>query len=452
MLFFSKTEQKRKMQNIENIPGSLGFPFLGETVDIFKNQEFFYYAHFLRYGSFFKTRLMGMNFVVILSPEGNQLVLKDQEHKFSANLGWKFLEPLLGDGLLRQDGEQHRRTRQLLYPSFGVATLNEISTSIQQVVEDFIKGWNISNPVSIFDELRSLTLAVSCRIFLGSDTRQEIDDLSKNFIEFIDGMKRILRINAPFSKYSRAMLAKFQLEKYILNTISSRRASKNSRRSSDILDVLLDARDENGCSLNDPEIVTQVIQLLFGSHESVSFLLTWMLYELSESPQWLDLIRSEVSDLTIDNIFTYSSFQNFQNLNLVLQEIERLYPPAYFIPRGVIEDFEFKGYKVSSGWYVMLCPFVTNRLPEIYSDPNNFDPNRFSVDREEHRKHPYAFISYGGGAHQCLGKELARLEIKIIMTMILQKFNFDIYPSIPVGPILHPRKWHRSFKADFSYI
>jgi retinoid hydroxylase len=440
------------MKNIENIPGSVGFPFLGETLDIFKNQEFFYYDHFIRHGSFFKTKLMGMNVAVILSPQGNQLVLKDQAHKFSSNLGWKFLEPLLGDGLLRQDGEQHQRTRKLLYPSFGATTLNEISTSIQQVVEDFIDSWNASNPICIFDEFRNMTLAVSCRIFLGSDTKQEINDLSKYFLEFIDGMKRIIRVKVPFSKYGRAMLAKSHLEKYILNSISRRKENKNSKQHSDILDILLNAKDENGYSLNDAEIVTQIIQLLFGSHESVSFLLTWMLYELSGNPEWLNSIRNELSEMPIARSLTYSSFQRFQNLNLVLQEVERLYPPAYFIPRGVIEDFEFRGYRIPSGWYIMLCPFVTNRLPEIYTKPNAFDPNRFSFGREEHKKHPYALITYGGGVHQCLGQELARLEIKIILTMILQRFNFKIYSSVPVGPILHPRKWHRCFKANLSCI
>jgi retinoid hydroxylase len=96
-----------------NIPGNSGLPYLGETFKIFANQEKYYYDQYLRYGEVSKTRLMGMDFTVLLSPEVNQLVLKDQAYKFSSKEGWSYLEPFFGDSLILQDGSKHQESRKL---------------------------------------------------------------------------------------------------------------------------------------------------------------------------------------------------------------------------------------------------------------------------------------------------------------------------------------------------
>ena len=108
----------------------------------------------------------------------------------------------------------------------------------------------------------------------------------------------------------------------------------------------------------------------------------------------------------------------------VLQEGVRLYPPVEFIIRGVLEDIEVDGYHIPAGWNVIASPMFTHRLPEIYAEPDKFDPDRFAPPREEDSKQPYSLIGFGGGAHSCIGVEFAKMEMKLILGILLD--NYDL--------------------------
>ncbi len=441
----------QSIQPADKLPGSFGQPFIGEASALFRQQELFYWQRFQRYAGPFKTRIMSRKVAILVGPEANQLVLKDEADKFSSRLGWSILEPLLGEGLLLQDGEKHARTRKLMYPAFHGAALPHYFDLVHNTVENFLDGGENRGPILVIEEFRHLTLLIACRLLLGAGADGEVKQLVSYFSEIVAGIRTIVRWNIPFTKFGRALRARWKLEAFLRSIIEQRRSQAHEGR--DILGLLLGATDEAGNKLSDPEIIAQILNLLFAAHETTAKLVTWTLFELSFHPQWLEKLRQEQTEVLQGNFLTFSHLKHLRQMGYVLKEIERLHPPIYSIPRGVIEDVEYGGYLIPQGWYVVLSPLLTHRLSELYSEPNCFDPSRFAPPREEDTRHPFALIGFGGGTHKCLGRELASLEVKIILSILLRRYqwSFTIDRST-VMPVCQANKIERQMWAKVVKI
>jgi cytochrome P450 len=188
------------IQSADKLPGNFGQSFIGETIALFREQEIFYWQRFQRYAGPFKTRIMNRKMAILVGPEANKLVLKDEADKFSSRLGWSILEPLLGEGLLLQDGEKHERTRKLMYPAFHGSALLHYFDFIYNTVESFLDGWEERNPILVIEDFRQLTLLIACRLLLGAGTDGEVQKLVPYFSEIIAGIRTIFRWNIPFTK------------------------------------------------------------------------------------------------------------------------------------------------------------------------------------------------------------------------------------------------------------
>ena len=173
------------------------------------------------------------------------------------------------------------------------------------------------------------------------------------------------------------------------------------------------------------------------------------MFELAAHPQWVERLRNEQNLVVGEQPLASSHLKQLTQMSHVLKEIERLYPPVYVIPRGVIQDVEFAGYHIPAGWLLNICPMLTHRMSELYSVPDQFDPERFAPPREEHKRHPFALIGFGGRPHKCIGYELAQMESKIVLSTLLRRFDWDITPAYStVAPVRQPSKIERMLRAQ----
>lgn len=417
------------VKSAEELPGSFGIPFLGETLELFTQQEQFYWKRFQLYRTHFKTQIMGRKIACLVGPDANQFVLKDHAHKFSSRIGWSILEPLLGEGILLQDGQKHQIIRKLIYPAFHSQTVASYFEIIQSTVEQFLDSWTKRNPIFLNDELRQLTLLITCRLLLGTQAEKEVKILIQYFSELIVGIRTVLRWDIPITKFGRAMKARRQLEAFLYSIIKQRRKKENFSEIQDVLGLLLISTDEDGNQLNDSEIITQSLQLLFGGHETTAKLLCWTLFKLNSHPNWIKKLQDEQAEVLGSNPLSFTHLKQFTLMGYLLKEVERLYPPIYTIPRGVIQNVEYAGYIIPKGWYVVVSPLLTHRLTKFYLNSHDFNPNRFSPPFEEDKQHPFALIGFGGGVHRCLGYELAQMEMKIILSIVFRCYRWGIIIS-----------------------
>jgi cytochrome P450 len=269
---------------------------------------------------------------------------------------------------------------------------------------------------------RQLALRIATRALFGFDTNPRAR-MAAEFEETLGYWGRdyaLQMLRGPGSPWRAMNRAKAELDRVIFAEIARRRAS--GERGVDILSLLLDASDEDGSRLSDRELRDQVMTLLFAGHDTTTSSVTFMFYELARNPQ-------ETDPLT--------------QLDMVLDETLRMYPPAWIGPRRSIESFELLGVQVPGGVMVNYCSWASHHLQEVFPEPWRFLPSRFAADAKAALPKG-AYVPFGGGSRTCIGMRFGQLEIKAIARAILNRFSIELSEpgrrlSIRQMPTLSPR-------------
>ena len=442
-----------KLKPADMMPGSFGLPIVGELIGFLRKREEFYWQKHQDNGNIFKTSsLVFGKAVCLVDPAANRLVLKAGVDKISSRLGNKFLEPIVStDTVLLQDGEQHRTSRKLILPVFHHQAIASYFDTIQSVVTDAMADWGKRGSIDLSTELRKITLTVVVKIFLGSEKTEEIDRVSEWFTALVDSTRgSIVKWDSPLTAYGRGQIARRKIVDYIRQVIQERAARGDLEQSTDVLSLLLNTVDEDGNKFTEMQVVNQAIGLLFAGSDTSSSLMSWLLFELGNRPEWRQRLREEQQQVMGNEPISMSHLRQLPNMTNAIKEGERLYPPAFAISRMAIADIEYGGYLIPAGWFIFIFPMITHRLPEIYQDPDAFDPDRFAPPREEDKKYPYSLIGFGGGVHSCLGVELAQMEMKIMLSTLLQKYDWTVTPTISeIAPVRRPVTMQKLLKATF---
>ena len=385
-----------KLKSAKMMPGSFGLPILGELIEFLAKREEFYWQKHQQNGNIFKTSsLVFGKAVCLIGPEANRFVLKDGVDRLSSRLGNMFLASILSnDVVLMQDGADHRTSRKLMLPLFHQQAIASYFDTIQSVVTDAMADWGECGEIDLSTELRKITLTVVIKIFLGSENTADIDRVTEWFTTLVNSLNGVIRWDNPLTLYGRGQAARRKIVNYIRQVIQERAALGDLARSTDALSLLLNTVDEDGNKFTETQVINQAIGLLFAGSDTTSSLMSWLLFELGNRPEWRQRLRDEQRQVMGKESISMSHLRQLPNLTNAIKEGERLYPPAFAISRMAIEDIEYGGYLIPAGWFIFIFPMLTHRLPEIYQDPDSFDPDRFAPPREEDKKYPYSLIGF----------------------------------------------------------
>jgi retinoid hydroxylase len=445
-----------QLKSADMLPGNTGLPLIGNTVSALTKLEQFYWEQHQKYGNAFQVSMPGLfnNIACLVGPDANRMVFKDESDKLSSRLGNKFLSPILSpDMVLMQDGQQHRISRKLILPVFLPQAIGSYFDTVQSVVSEVIDEWGKQETINLSAELHKLTLIIVVKIFLGSEKTAEIEQVSEWFTILVDSLNGVVKWDNPVTMHGRGQAARRKIFNYVRHTIAERAAQGDLERSTDVLSLLLNTVDEDGNKFTETQVINQAIGFLFAGHDTTSSLMSWLLFELGNHPEWRQKLRDEHQQVVGSKPITMNQLRQLPNMTNAIKEGERMYPPAFIICRMATADIEYDGYLIPAGWYVCIFPMMTHRLPEIYQDPDLFDPDRFAPPREEDKKQPYSLIGFGGGVHSCLGVELAQMEMKIILSTLLQKYDWTVTPTTDeIAPVRRPFSMQKKLKATFTAI
>ncbi|MBD2516575.1 cytochrome P450 [Nostoc sp. FACHB-973] len=420
-------------------PGSFGLPVLGETLSFVLDPDFGK-KRYRQYGSIFKTHILGRPTVVMVGPEALEFVLSSHMENFSWREGWPAnFKILLGESLFLQDGEEHRRNRRLMMPALhGPALANYIAT-MEDITRSYLQKWEKQQEFTWFQEFKQLTFDIASQLLLGTPPGAEGVRLSKLFASLTNGLFAINTLPLPFTTFGKALAARNQVLEQITQIVRERQQNPTK----DALSLLIQARDEDGNSLSEKELVAQALLLLFAGHETTTSMLTWLCVELARHPEVLEKAREEQLQLANKGDLDLEQLGKMPYLEQVLWEVERLYQSVGGGFRGVIKDFEFKGFHVPAGWQLYYSIRTTHQIEEIYSQPERFDPERFSPQRQEHKKYPFSLVGFGGGPRVCIGIAFAKMEMKIVASHLLRNYHWEILPNQNLDsvqlPTNHPK-------------
>ena len=387
--------------------------------------------------------------VYLMSAQANEAVLFDREGRFSAKKGWeRVLAELFPRGLMLRDAEDHRWHRRLMLPAFRKEALARYLERMQPRIAASVALWQVQGQQGSFlfyPAIKRLTLAIAADLFLGAELEQEIEAISNDFTDLVAASVAVVRAPVIGRTYRRGVQARGRLADFIRTRIAAKRASQGT----DLFTQLCHARDEQDRAYSDEEIVDHLIFLMMAAHDTTTSAITTMVYALAKHPAWQQRMRAEARQVhqALQNagrsVPTLEDLAAMTDIELVFKESLRLYQPLPTIARRALVDVEIHGYKIPAGTPVAVFPIQVHRSPEWWTNPEQFDPERFTSERAEHRRHAFAWAPFGGGAHMCLGLHFAEMQVKAVMLQMLQSCEWQVpqgyLPSYAYAPIARPR-------------
>jgi cytochrome P450 len=384
----------------------------------------------------------------MLGPEANHFVTVGHPENFHwRESSFGDLIPLLGDGLLTIDDDYHDRARAIMMPAFHREQIVAAVAAMAVEAEAAIAHLPVGATVDVYDWMRNLAMRIAMRALLGlnPDEAGKGAAAAEHFERAlgyygIDFQWRLVR--GPGSPWRKMTSSRHVLDEIVFAEIARRRADPDPGRQ-DILSLLVGARGEGGEAFTDREIRDQLMTLMFAGHDTSTSTLTFMLHELARHPEALAKLHEEQDRVLAGATPSVDQLEReMPYLDMVLDEVLRLYPPAWIGPRRAVREFEFGGCTVPRDAYVNYCSWASHRIPEVFPDPEAFLPERFTRERKAALPRG-AYVPFGGGSRICIGKRFGQTEVKLVATMLLARLRLDSLPGRTVTirqmPTLSPK-------------
>jgi retinoid hydroxylase len=415
-------------------PGSLGLPLIGDTLNFLQDSEFAKKRH-QQYGPIFKTSLFGQPTVFVRGQEASLFVLTNDNQYFVASFP-PSTKALLGPlSLSLQTGANHINRRKLLYQAFQPRALVSYIGAMENITQRYLEKWEKMETLTWYPELKNYTFDVAAKLLVGINNGSETA-LGHNFENWSNGLFSIA-LDLPWTHFGKAKKSRKLLLAELEKIIRDRQQGTPSGH--DALSLLISARDEEGNSLSLEELKDQVLMLLFAGHETLTSALTSFCLLLAQNPDVMAKVRTEQQQFPATEPLTLELLKQMTYLEQVLREVLRLVPPVGSIFRTVVNACEFGGYEIPKGWSLLSGITQTHQDSQLYPEPERFDPDRFSLERSAK---PFSYVPFGGGLRDCLGKEFARLEMKLFAAKMIRDYEWDLLPNqdlnLLVIPTPHP--------------
>jgi cytochrome P450 len=418
-------------------PGKFGLPVIGETLDFFRDPDFAKKRH-QQYGEVFKTRLLGSPTVFLKGADATRFVLTHENEYFQVS--WPgSVKALLGPlSLALQTGHMHKQRRKLLVQAFQPRALEGYLPAMETICDRYLTRWVSQGQLTWYPELRNFTFDIACKLLVGLDNASDTN-LGHWFETWCGGLFT-LPINLPWTRFGKAYRCRALLLNELERLIRDR--STQPDPGDDALGLMLQAQDEEGHQLSVEELKDQVLLLLFAGHETLTSALASFCLLMAQHSAVMDQARAEQNAFQ-DQPLTLDTLKQMTYLEQVLKEVLRMIAPVGGGFRTVLKPCEFDGYTIPAGWTVLYEISMTHKDGEAFPAPDTFDPDRFSPHRAEDKTKPFSHVPFGGGVRECLGKEFARLEMKLFAAKLLRGYQWDLLPqqdlTLVTVPTPHPK-------------
>jgi cytochrome P450 len=390
-----------------------------------------------RFGDTFRFYLGGIKeAIVTIDPVVIQHVLKTNAENYKkSDIQVKRMGHFLGKGLLTTHGEAWRTQRRLIQKGFDRKQLEALSSIMQDSLSDSLREFDRQvqvGPVDIYPHLMKMTFAMVARSLFGARLKDEDIDLISHTIstvqEFIVRQTIQPYLNPWFSvsgSLRKHEEMRVRADSVLLEYIRIRR---NEEPGHDLLQTLMDARYSDGEGMSDELVLSESMQLLVAGHETSSNALSWMLYLLSSRPDCLERVRAEFDAVLGGEPLKFTDVPKFEFTTQVIMEALRLYPPFWMIDREAVADDRVGEVAIPAGSTVIVYVYGAHHAPRYWENPESFDPGRFRKSNEK-QPAPFTHIPFGGGPRGCIGGNYAMLQILMVLSTLLGKYDLELAPG-----------------------
>lgn len=427
------------MSNKRSIPEVSFWSFFRRSLEITKNPLPFHHDYFEKKGDTFLLHLGFTNKVVFSrNAEFLKYVLqKNQRNYTKSKVQTQDVARYLGKGLLTAEGEHWKKQRKLIQPSFHKKHINDLLGIMAQVIEDELSNIPTGKEVDIEPYFGRLAFQVVAKsLFSGEVSEASIAQLQ----ETVEASQKMLvrELRQPYLgwwfKASGLLRKHFNMIKAARNLIEDLidQRKKSGVRKNDLLDLLLDARYEDGSAMDKEQMIDEIIILFTAGHETTSNALTFTSQLLAKHPEYQEKVIEENSTNQEGDLMAQLMGQKVTKQ--VLEESMRLYPPAYFIDRMNLEADEFDGMPIKKETPLLFSCIEIHQHVDYWKEPTTFKPERFEGAPNQHSDY---YFPFGAGPRMCIGNNFAMFEMQLALAALLKKFKIQpIHRDIEILPLI----------------
>lgn len=371
-----------------------------------------------RYGDVFTlTAPKEGSFVIVGDPELIKRVLTADSDTLLAGAGnATILEPMLGKhSLLTLDGAEHLRQRRLLLPAFHGERLQAFAAVMKDITEASIACWPLHESFPLHPHMQSITLDVILRTVFGLSSGREHTRLRATLVEFLEvaanpwllfpGLIGLDPFKVPWLRITKLKRA---VDEALYAIIAQRRRMPPG--GTDVLSMMLDARDAEGEAMTDVELRDELVTLLLAGHETTATSLAWTFDRLLPHPGALARLRSELAA------------GKDEYLDAVIRETLRMRPIVPLVGRVAAKPFQLGPWLLPVGTRIAPSIALAGQRADAYPEPHEFKPERWLGVKPD----PYTWLPFGGGIRRCIGMAFALLEMRIVLQTIVMRTNLHL--------------------------
>ena len=431
-----------KNENTKHIQIS-GIESFMDTLEMVKNPIDIFEKYRKKVGQNFIFNFGGFRKTIVTADPGFiKYVLKDNNDNYhKSHIQVKRFVEFQGEGLTNSHGDYWLRQRKLLSMGFTRSRLTEILPIQIAVLNDFMTDFNFEvsiGPVDIHEQMVKFTLRSVGKSLFGSQmSREELDRFAYTIAE-IQGFitKKVVQpylmpwyaISGQNRKYQNMRIKGDQI---IMKYLEKRRREGDNE--SDILQLMLTRPyKDTGEFMSDETIKIEILQLLVAGNETSTTAATWAFYMLAKHPIYLVEIREEIETVFAGSEISYEGLNQLNYTIAVLDEAMRIRPPFWMIDRESLEDDEYQGIKIPAGTTVVPYIYGVHNNQDVWENPEIFDPTRFIKNNRDNIE-PYSYIPFGGGPRVCIGQNMAKMQILLVMTAIIRNYDIELTEDKDIG-------------------
>ncbi|XP_042035631.1 abscisic acid 8'-hydroxylase 3-like [Salvia splendens] len=421
---------------MDSIPGTLGWPVVGESFSFLSTFSSpagifsFMQERQQRYGKVFKSYVLGRYTVFMTGREASKILLTGKDGLVSLNLFYTGKQVLGPTSLLTQSGEAHKRLRRLIGEPLSMDALRKYFPFINALAIETLHHWS-NRKILVLEETSTFTLKVIGHMIMSLEPTGEEQEKFRSNFKIISSCFASLPFKIPGTAFYRGIKARDRMYAMLDATIAQRRKGEGFQQ--DFLQSLLkkhskdsseaDDNNDDDNKLTDKQLKDNILTLLVAGHDTTTAALTWLIKFLAENPEVLERLREEHQQIESSrddgSSLTWSEVTNMPYTAKVISETLRRATILPWYSRKAAQDFDIDGYKIEKGWSVNLDVVSIHHDPEIFPEPEKFNPSRFDEPLR-----PYSFLGFGNGPRMCPGINLAKLEICVFIHHLVCRYRW----------------------------
>ncbi len=431
-----------KEKSLKGAPlkGPKGHPILG-VLPMLRDDTLNFLKQVSRdYGDLVPLRILMSTAYLLNHPAHVEHVLQKNHRNYKKSPMVGKLRPVMGDGLLISEGELWTRQRKLIQPSFLKERVDALGQRMVDVIDKHTKLWDecaaSGKPFNLSWDVSAITLEIAFQTMfdtgLGADAQGFKDAMAIAHDVTAERVWNLTSLSEKFPtkrnrEYNEAIA---YLQGICTRIINERRAS--THRSDDLLSILMEARDaDTNEAMSEQQLRDEVMTLMVAGHDTTATMVGWAIYMLAQHPTHLERMRDEVDALMAGRLPQASDMKGLDYTKRILQEVARLRPSIWWFARVAINDDNIAGQPIKAGTTVFISQYLIQTHPQIWDDPEKFDPDRFLPENTAGRS-KFAYFPFGAGPRVCIGSGFAMMEMAFVLAMIFRRYDVEITSDEPV--------------------